>query len=221
MRKVLIARPGGYERLEIVEAPEVRPGPGELRIAVKAIGVNYADCVVRMGLYASAKEFVGWPIVPGFEVAGVVDAVGEGVTRWAVGSPVVAVTRFGGYATSLCVPEHQVFAIPAGLSFAEIAGVPAVYMTAWYALHALAHAPHDSADGSQTQGSAGAWNSQVSVDGLISRSGGGSTPQPVSSPKSRVQAARGRAARRGRRARTVARLEQGTGHGHHRRGGEA
>lgn len=140
MRKVLIARAGGYERLKIVEAPEVRPGPGELRIAVQAIGVNYADCIVRMGLYASAQEFVGWPITPGFEVAGVVDAVGEGVTRWAVGSPVVAVTRFGGYATSLCVPEHQVFAIPAGLSFAEIAGVPAVYMTAWYALHALAHA---------------------------------------------------------------------------------
>lgn len=140
MRKVVIARPGGYEQLRIVESEDPRPGPGELRIAARAIGVNYADCVIRMGLYASAREFVGWPITPGFEVAGVVDAVGEGVTRWSIGAPVVAVTRFGGYASSLCVPEHQVFAIPAGLSFVEIAGVPAVYLTAWYGLHALAHA---------------------------------------------------------------------------------
>lgn len=140
MRKVVIARPGGYEELRIVEASAPSPGPGEVRIAVRAIGVNYADCIVRMGLYASAKKYVGWPITPGFEVAGVVDAVGEGVTRWAVGAQVVAVTRFGGYATSLCAPEHQVFAVPAGLSLAEVAGVPAVGLTAWYALHVAARA---------------------------------------------------------------------------------
>ncbi len=138
MRKVVIARPGGYEELRIVEAAEAAPAPGEVRIAVRAIGVNYADCVVRMGLYASARKYVGWPITPGFEVAGVIDAVGEGVTRWHIGAAVVAVTRFGGYASSLCVPEHQVFAAPAGLSFAEVAGVPSVGLTAWYALHVAA-----------------------------------------------------------------------------------
>jgi len=80
MRKVVIHRPGGYERLALEEAASPEPGPGELRIDVAAIGVNYADCVIRMGLYASARELVGWPITPGFEVAGVVSAVGPGVT---------------------------------------------------------------------------------------------------------------------------------------------
>jgi synaptic vesicle membrane protein VAT-1 len=79
MRKVVIHRPGGYERLRLETHPEPAPGPGEVRIAVKHIGVNYADCVVRMGLYASARELVGWPITPGFEVAGNVDAVGAEV----------------------------------------------------------------------------------------------------------------------------------------------
>ena len=140
MRKVVIHSPGGHERLTVVDAERSSPGPGEVRIAVRAIGVNYADCVVRMGLYASAKEFVGWPITPGFEVAGVVDAVGEGVTEVAVGAEVVAVTRFGGYATALCVPVRQVFAAPAGLAPEQGAAIPAVFLTAWYALHALAHA---------------------------------------------------------------------------------
>ena len=57
MRKVVIARPGGYEQLKIVDAAEPRPGPGELRIAVRAIGVNYADCVIRMGLYESREKW--------------------------------------------------------------------------------------------------------------------------------------------------------------------
>ena len=116
MRKVVIAGPGGYERLTLAEAEAPRPVPGEVRIAVRAIGVNYADCLVRMGLYASAREYVGWPITPGFEVAGVIDAIGEGVTAFAVGAEVVAVTRFGGYASSLCVAAEQVFAAPPGLT---------------------------------------------------------------------------------------------------------
>lgn len=78
MRKVVIHRAGGHERLQIEEAPTPTPGPGELCIDVAAIGANYADCVIRMGLYASAREYVGWPITPGFEVAGVVSAMGPG-----------------------------------------------------------------------------------------------------------------------------------------------
>ena len=105
----------------------------------RAIGVNYADCVVRMGLYASAKTYVGWPITPGFEVAGEVDAVGEGVAGVEVGAPVVAVTRFGGYASEVVVPAHQVFARPAELSAATAAAIPTVYLTAYYALLELAH----------------------------------------------------------------------------------
>ena len=140
MRKVVIHRAGGYERLQIEEAATPEPGPGELRVDVAAIGVNYADCVIRMGLYASAKEYVGWPITPGFEVAGVVSAIGAGVEAWAIGQEVIAVTRFGGYASQICVPATQVFAPPAGLSTAEAAGLPTIFLTADHALHTLARA---------------------------------------------------------------------------------
>ncbi len=140
MRKVVIHRAGGYERLQIEEAAAPVPGAGELRVDVSAIGVNYADCVIRMGLYASAKEYVGWPITPGFEVAGVVSALGAGVDGWALGQPVMAVTRFGGYAGQICVPAAQVFTPPAGLATAEAAGLPTIFLTADHALHTLARA---------------------------------------------------------------------------------
>lgn len=138
-RRVTIHRAGSYDRLVIepIEPPE--PGPGEITIDVAAAGVNYADSMVRMGLYRSAKEFVGWPITPGFEVAGVVRAVGEGVQDLAVGTPVFAVTLFGGYTTTLTVKRSYVRPLPQGLSFAQAAAFPAVYLTAWYALHELAH----------------------------------------------------------------------------------
>lgn len=139
MRKVVIPRAGGYEQLRVETGEDPRPGPGEVRIRVRAIGVNYADCVIRMGLYASAKEYVGWPITPGFEIAGEVDAIGEGVTRWTIGARVVAVTRFGGYAEAVCVPEHQVFGVAPWMSLEQAAAIPTVYLTAWYALHVLAH----------------------------------------------------------------------------------
>ncbi|MFO0630252.1 MAG: zinc-binding dehydrogenase [Polyangiales bacterium] len=139
MRAVVIAGPGGYDRLQITSRPSPTPRPGEVRVRAEAIGVNYADCIVRMGLYASAKKYVGWPITPGFELAGVVDALGEGVTDLAVGAPVMAVTRFGGYATEVVVPRGQVFARPAGFGAAEAAAFPSVSLTAWFALFALAH----------------------------------------------------------------------------------
>ncbi|MGH7858898.1 MAG: synaptic vesicle VAT-1 family membrane protein [Candidatus Binatia bacterium] len=139
MRKVVIHRAGGYDRLSIEEHPDPPPGPGEVRLAVDAIGVNYADCMVRMGLYASAREYVGWPITPGFEVAGAVETLGPGVTDVEPRSAVVAVTRFGGYATKIVVPASQVFRPPRGFTTEEAAGFPVVFLTASYALFELAH----------------------------------------------------------------------------------
>lgn len=138
-RRVRIHRAGSYERLRIEPMQLDAPGPGEVRVRVRAIGVNYADCIVRMGLYSSAREYVGWPITPGFEVAGTIDALGEGVGDLEAGTRVIAVTRFGGYATHIVVPRHQVFALPDALSFEEGAAFPAVFLTAWYALFELAH----------------------------------------------------------------------------------
>lgn len=139
MQKIVIHRPGGYARLCIESADAPLPGPGQVRIAVSHVGVNYADCVVRMGLYASAKALVGWPITPGFEVAGRIDALGAGVTDLVVGTPVIGVTLFNGYSSAVVLPRQQVFAVPAGLDPARAAGVPTVFLTAWFALRELAH----------------------------------------------------------------------------------
>lgn len=138
-RRVRIHNAGSYDQLSIETTEIGAPDPDEVRIDVRAIGVNYADVVVHMGLYASAREYVGWPITPGFEVSGVVEAIGENVRGLAVGTEVIAVTRFGGYSTRVVVPRHQVFRKPGPLSFEQAAGVPAVYMTAWFALYDLAH----------------------------------------------------------------------------------
>ncbi|MBW2459997.1 MAG: zinc-binding dehydrogenase [Deltaproteobacteria bacterium] len=139
MKKVVIHTAGGYDRLRFETHPDLTPGPGEVRVAVAYAGVNFADCVVRLGLYQSAKDFVGWPITPGFEISGVVDAVGEGVKSPVVGDEVVAVTRFDGYASQVVVSTDSVFPIPEPLTLAEAAAFPAVHLTGWYALSMLAH----------------------------------------------------------------------------------
>jgi len=139
LQKVVIESAGSYDKLTLRSEPAPEPGRGEVRIAVMATGVNYADVVVRMGLYSSAKEYVGWPITPGFEVAGVIDAVGEGVDDLAIGDEVIGVTLFGGYTSHIVLGRPYVARKPAGIDFAEAAAVPAVFMTAYYALFELAH----------------------------------------------------------------------------------
>lgn len=144
-RRVVIHRPGGYERLTHEPLTIPVPKPGEVVVATEAIGVNYADCVIRMGLYASAKEYVGWPITPGFEFAGTITSVGEGVLDLAPGEKVFGVTLFGGYSTHVAVPRHQLFRMPSKLDAAQAAGFPAVFLTAYFALFELAH-PHPGAN---------------------------------------------------------------------------
>jgi synaptic vesicle membrane protein VAT-1 len=139
MRAIQVDSPGGHDRLALVERPDPVPAPGEVLVRVEASGVNYADVMVRMGLYASAKQYVGWPIVPGFEVAGTVGAVGAGVDDLQVGSDVIAVSRFGAYADRLVVPRWQVIPRPPPLDAPTAAGVPVAFLTAWYAVRELAN----------------------------------------------------------------------------------
>jgi len=140
--KIVIHRRGGYDRLRLERHVLPRLSAQDVHVQVHAAGVNYADCVVRMGLYSSAKDYVGWPITPGFEVAGVVARVGGDVTDVRVGDEVIAVTRFGGYASDLVVPRRQVFAIPRGMTMVQAAAVPAVYLTAYHAAVELARPKH-------------------------------------------------------------------------------
>ena len=132
MRRIVIDRPGSYDRLRLVEEPDPSPATGEVLIAVEAAGVNYADSIVRMGLYASANKLHGYPITPGFEVAGRVVALGTGAQGFAIGDRVVALTLFEGYSSHLRVPAGQLFALPASLDTLHAAALPTVFLTAWF-----------------------------------------------------------------------------------------
>lgn len=135
MRQVVIPRHGGAEVLEIREGPDPAPGDGDVRIRVRAAGINFADILARIGLYPDAPKP---PVVVGYEVAGIVDAVAGGVTSVREGDRVVALTRFGGYADCVVVPAAQVFRFPEQLSDAEAAAVPVTYLTAAIALYRMA-----------------------------------------------------------------------------------
>lgn len=131
MRVVTITRTGGPEVLQVQERPSPVAGPGQVRIAVRAAGVNFADTLARIGLYEDAPPL---PAVIGYEVAGTVAEVGAGVTGVAVGDRVMAGTQFGGYAEEVVVPESDAIALPDALSFEEGAAIPVNYATAWAAL---------------------------------------------------------------------------------------
>lgn len=137
MRRVLIARPGGYEQLQIVEEPTPSPAAGEVLIEVGAAGVNYADGIIRMGLYESAKRLHGYPITPGFEVAGRIAALGDGVQGWQIGDAVIGLTLFRGYTSHLCLPVDRVFRLPERLSIEQGAALPTVFLTAWFMVEEL------------------------------------------------------------------------------------
>ncbi len=138
-RRVVVHAAGDYRQLKIESFEPTAPGPSEVAIAVEAVGINYADCIVRMGLYASARELVGWPITPGFELAGHISAIGDGVQGLRVGDRVVACTLFGAYTSHAVLPEWQVFRAADGISTEQLAAFPATFLTAWYALMHLAH----------------------------------------------------------------------------------
>ncbi len=128
MRQIWIPRTGGPAVLEVREAPDPRPGPGEVRIQVQATGVNFADLMARMGIYPDAPPL---PCVVGYEVAGTIDAVGEGVDLGRVGQRVAALTRFGGYSTVVTVPSVQAVRRPDGMDATLGAAIPVTGLTAW------------------------------------------------------------------------------------------
>jgi NADPH:quinone reductase-like Zn-dependent oxidoreductase len=131
MRAVVIARHGAPDVLRVEERPEPSVGPGQLLLDVRAVGINFADLMARVGLYPDAPKP---PSVVGYEVAGVVTALGEGVTGFAVGDRVMAGTRFGGYVEQIAVAAEDAIPLPDRLSFEQGAAVPVNYVTAWAAL---------------------------------------------------------------------------------------
>ena len=131
MRAVFISRHGGPEVLEVRERRDPQVAPGEVRIEVRAAGINFADLLARTGMYPDAPKP---PCVIGYEVAGVVESVGTGVESVAVGDRVMAATRFGGQAELCTVAERDVMPLPDRLSFEQGAAVPVNYGTAYAGL---------------------------------------------------------------------------------------
>ena len=120
--------PGGPETLRWVEVPDPEVGPGEMRIAVAAAGVNRADLLQRQGMYDPPP---GTSPVMGLECSGVIAELGAGVSRFKVGDDVVALLAGGGYAEQAVVPVGQVLRLPSGVTLTDGAGLPEVACTVW------------------------------------------------------------------------------------------
>lgn len=131
MKQVFITAAGGPEKLQIRESADPSPAAGEVRIRVRASGINFADILARKGLYPDAPKL---PCVVGYEVSGTVDAVGAGVDGAWVGKEALALTRFKGYSDVVTVPVKQVFEKPKSLTHEQAAAIPVNYLTAWQLL---------------------------------------------------------------------------------------
>jgi NADPH:quinone reductase-like Zn-dependent oxidoreductase len=128
MRQIVTTQNGGVEVLKVQEAPDPGPGKGEVVIQVKAAGLNFADILARQGLYPDGPKK---PCVMGYEVAGTVEAVGEGVDPDLLGNDVVAMTRFRGQAEKVVVSVNQIFEKPESLTFEQAAAIPVNYLTGY------------------------------------------------------------------------------------------
>lgn len=136
MKAMLSVEPGGPETLKLVEQPTPAPGAGQIRVAVKAAGVNFPDTLIIRDMYQFRPTR---PFAPGGEVAGLVDAVGAGVTAFKPGDRVLAMTLHGAYATHLVVEARAAVKIPDVMPFDEAAGFLMTYGTSHYALKDRAH----------------------------------------------------------------------------------
>ena len=128
MRQVWMNSKGEVDVMEVREVGIPDPRPGQVRIKVGAAGVNFADVMMRRGLYPDAPNL---PAVAGYEVAGTVDDIGPDVAGDILGAKVVAMCNFGGYSESICLPRDQVWVLPAGVPVTAAAALPVNYLTAW------------------------------------------------------------------------------------------
>lgn len=137
MRAMVIRRYGPPEVFEPGEMPDPQPQPGEVVIRVRAVGVNFADLLQRMGLYPGTPKP---PFVPGLEIAGVVEKVAERSAEQQSlkrGDAVAAFTHFGAYAEWASVPARDTYRLPPGMTFEDGAAIPVNYLTAYHCLFTM------------------------------------------------------------------------------------
>jgi len=131
MKRIVYTKRGGLEAIEIIDEKSPEPGNNEVMIEVHRAGINFADLMMRQGLYGAAPDF---PFTPGYEVSGVIRAIGSEVERHNVGDRVVALTGFGGYAEQVVVSEERAWTLPDNVSFDAAAAMPVTYLTAHHML---------------------------------------------------------------------------------------
>lgn len=132
MRAIVYTGAGGPEVIAVREVPDPVAGPGQVVVRVRAAGLNRADLIQRRGGYPAPP---GWPAdIPGLEYAGVVEALGEGVTGLVPGCRVMGLVGGGGQAERVAVPAAEVLPVPERLTDAEAAAVPEAFLTAYDAL---------------------------------------------------------------------------------------
>ncbi len=134
-RDIVIEKFGPASSLVLRDSAPRAPGPDEVSIDVAFSGVNFADVQMRIGLYPDAPKK---PFVPGYEISGTITAVGKNVKELRPGDRVVAGTYFGGYASQVTIPAHQVFQLPAAYDLAAGAALPVAYFTAQLAVFEMA-----------------------------------------------------------------------------------
>jgi len=134
-KRIVVRQYGGPEVLEVEEVEARNPVARECRVRVKAAGINRADSMMRRGMYPPAQP--ACPFTPGREVSGVVDCVGDGVTRFKGGEPVIALIKYGdgGYSEYVYLPETELVPTPTTLDFAETASLPLNFITAYQMVH--------------------------------------------------------------------------------------
>jgi NADPH:quinone reductase-like Zn-dependent oxidoreductase len=135
MKRVVVDHYGGPEVLKVVEDDVPQPGPGEVRVRVLAAGVSYTDAMLRAGTYLGVPKP---PFTPGYELVGVVEALGPGCSRLQVGDRVGSLTVWGADAERVCVLEENAVEVPEDLDPGEILSLVFIYMTAYQLLHRTA-----------------------------------------------------------------------------------
>ena len=131
MKKVIYTKVGGLESIEIIEHQKEIVGKDEVRVRVHRAGINFADLMMRQGLYGASPEF---PFTPGYEASGEVTEVGENVTKIGLNDRVIVVPGFGGYAEEIVIAQNRVIPIPNEMTYDQAAAIPVTYGTAYHML---------------------------------------------------------------------------------------
>ncbi len=131
MRAVVVREFGGIENAALGEMPKPQARPGEVLLAVHAVSVNFVDLVIMAGQYQFSPQL---PFIPGKLPAGIVEAVGEGVTAFKPGDRAIAMAELGGFAEFVAMPENQCIPLPRTMPFEEAAAMALIFDTAYFAL---------------------------------------------------------------------------------------